>query len=130
MTGTVPPPPRASPLRLACPHCGLRAMSAPRKWALTAFGWEKPMPCRACGQQVEVRSFSVMRWTAPFIFFCLLASVLMAFGLIQPQLVMALAGALVIVALGGLLFGVPLHKRGRTDPQAVQRAHAARSARP
>ena len=88
--------------RLVCPHCGLQAMSAPCKWALTAFRWEKPVNCRACGQSVEVRSFSVMRWTAPFIFFCLLASVLMAFGLIQPQLVMALAGALVIVAHGGL----------------------------
>ena len=115
--------------RLVCPHCGLQAMSAPCKWALTAFRWEKPVNCRACGQSVEVRSFSVMRWTAPFIFFCLLASVLMAFDLIGHRLVLGLAGALALFALGGLLFGVPLHRRGRTDPQAVQRAHAARGMR-
>ncbi|RRD59004.1 hypothetical protein EII20_00660 [Comamonadaceae bacterium OH2545_COT-014] len=126
MSGAEAQPSRADPLRLACPHCGLQAMSVWRKWGLTCFGWEKPVACHACGQSVEVNSFPVMAWTAPFILFCVLAAALMALGWRQHGLVLVLAGVLLLTGIGGLLFGIPLDKRGRTDPQAVQRARACR----
>jgi hypothetical protein len=111
-------------LRLDCPHCGLQAVSTLRKAALVVYGWERPVPCQACGQRVEVRSFAVMAWTAPFILWCVVAAVLLALGQASAPLVLAGAALLAAVALIGLLLGVPLYKRARTDPQAVQRAHS------
>ena len=98
---------------------------------MTLFGWDKPVPCRACTQPVWVRSFSVMAWTAPFIAFTLCASVLQAFRLISWDAVLVLVLALLFAAMGvgGLLFGVALGKKGRTDAQLVQRAQAAAAAR-
>lgn len=47
-TATEPPllPAWQRLLCLACPHCGLQAMSPIRKWGL---GWNRAAPCRACG---------------------------------------------------------------------------------
>lgn len=83
------------------------------------------MACRACGHLVDVRGFYVMAWAFPFIFFCMLASLLMAAGWKQYGLALMLAGSLLAIGLGGMVFGVKLRKRGWTDPEAVQHACAA-----
>ena len=57
---------------LACPHCGLRAMSAPRKWVT---GWGSVRACKSCGQRVEVDGLRVMAVTAPFTLGCLALAV-------------------------------------------------------
>lgn len=63
--------------------------------------------------------------------FSLCASVLQAFRLISWDAVLVLVLALLFAAIGvgGLLFGVALGKKGRTDAQLVQRAQAAAAAR-
>ena len=103
-------------------------MSAGRKWRLTLACWDQPVACQACGQQVQVQSFSVMAWTAPFIFLCLCAAVALAFRWMSVDWAVALLVLSGLVALAGLLFGIPLGRKGRTDGQLVQRARAAASA--
>ncbi|MDO5625496.1 MAG: hypothetical protein Q4G71_12510 [Pseudomonadota bacterium] len=102
-------------------------MSAWRKVALTAWGWDKPVPCRACGQKIEVRSLAVMVWTAPFILFCVLAAVAMRFQWLGYGAALWLGAGVALLGVVGVLFGVPLARRGRTDPQAVSRARAGLS---
>ena len=128
MTAGEPATLLANALRLRCPHCGLQAMSAGRKWRLTLAGWDQPVACQACGQQVQVQSFSVMAWTAPFIFLCLCAAVALAFRWMSVDWAVSLLVLSGLVALAGLLFGIPLGRKGRTDEQLVQRARAAANA--
>lgn len=111
-------------LRLDCPHCGLKAMSVGRKWVLTAFGWERPVACSTCGLKVQVLPFPVMLWTAPLMLACLIAAVLLPLRMMGIGVTVTVIGVLTVVAFSGLLFGIPLHKKGRTDPQAVANAHA------
>lgn len=104
-------------------------MSCGRKWRLTLLGWDKPAPCRACDLLVLVSSWHVMVWTAPFIFFLVVVNLLFGLGVISSAkwgvgLVAPLAGGLALVGLAGLIWGTPLSKRGRTDPEAVRKALA------
>lgn len=104
-------------------------MSCGRKWRLTLLGWDKPVPCRVCGLLVLVSSWQVTVWTAPFIFFLVVVNLLFGLSVVSPAkwgvgLVAPLAGGLVLVGLAGLIWGVPLSKRGRTDPEAVRKALA------
>lgn len=112
----------ARALGLACPHCGLRAMSAPRKW-LSGWGGDG-RACAACGQRVEPDGLRVMLVTAPFILACLAVAV---WAGIHGGIAWRSAAAVLVLlaALGGLgyVFGVPLSRIGRTDPE---RAAAAR----
>lgn len=121
-------PPTASwaarAFRLVCPHCGLQAVSVGRKWAMTCWSWDKPVPCRACAQMVVVRAWSAMVWTLPFMVFVFGANVLFAFSSISARWVVAFGVPLALLALLGQLFGVPLSKKGHTDPDAVRRARA------
>ena len=128
MTASGSPNFLARALRLGCPHCGLQAMSAGRKWRLTLAGWDQPVACQACGQQVQVESFSVMAWTAPFIFLCLCAAVMLTFRWVPLDWAVALLVLSALVGLAGWLCGVPLRRKGRTDEQLVQRARAAAKA--
>ena len=89
---------------LACPHCGLRAMSAPRKWVT---GWGSVRACQSCGQRVEIDGLRVMAVTAPFIL-----------GLLALWCLSALA----LLGFLGYVLAVPLRRVGRTDPQAVAQA--------
>lgn len=126
--GGAPAPPD-NLLGLACPHCGLQAMSLWRKWGLVAYGWNKPVNCRVCRQLVEVRSFSVMAWTLPFIFFCVLSSMLMAARWMPYMLALKVLAGWLAIGLAGLVFGIHLRKRGPTDPEVVQSARAAHLSR-
>ena len=65
-----------------------------------------------------------MAWTLPFMVFIFGANVLFAFASISGRWVVALGVPLALLALLGQLFGVPLSKKGHTDPDAVRRALA------
>ena len=109
---------------LACPHCGLRAMSAPRKWVI---GWGSARVCQSCGQRVEIDGLRVMAVTAPFILGCLALAVWAGVGgRFSPVLALWCLSALALLGFLGYVLAVPLRRVGRTDPQAV--AHARRLA--
>ena len=119
------PPVLARVFRLTCPHCGLQAVSVPRKWALTCLGWDKPVPCQACAQMVRVDGWPVVAWTAPFLLFMLGAAVLLGLRVIPAGWVYVPAMLVALLGLAGVLFAIPLSKKGHTDARLVERARAA-----
>ena len=109
-------------LRLRCPHCGLRALSAWRKWAL---GWDRPVPCQACGLPVLVSGWFVVRATLPLVAGSLALAVVAGLrGGMSARTIMAWLIALGLCSALAFLFAVPLRRAGRSDAAAVQRARA------
>ena len=106
--------------RLRCPHCGLQALSAGRKWTL---GWDRPVACRACGLAIEISSFRAVLATLPIVVGPLALAVYggLARGL-PTRPAIALLALMALASALGYLFGVPLQRAGRTDPDAVMRA--------
>jgi hypothetical protein len=106
-------------LRLRCPHCGLQALPAGRKWAL---GWDRPVACRACGLPVKVGSWHAMRATLPIVGGPLALAVYGGVARGLPRWAPYVLVLMAVAALLGYLFGVPLQRAGHTDAQAVRQA--------
>ena len=110
----------ARALRLRCPHCGLQALSAWRKWAL---GWDRPVACRACGLAVKVSGFHVMLATLPIAGGSFLLAVYGGvMGGLPYRLATVLLALMAVASVLGYLFAVPLLRATHTDPEAVRRA--------
>jgi DNA-directed RNA polymerase subunit RPC12/RpoP len=108
---------RAAGLR--CPHCGLQALPAWRKWAL---GWDRPVACRACGLGVKVSGWHATRATLPLVggAFALAVYGGLARGL--PGWAMPVLVLLGVASVLAYLFAVPLQRAGHTDAHAVRQA--------
>ena len=81
---------------------------------------------------IERRSVDVeLRWRATPLALSLAscAAVALAFRWMSVDWAVSLLVLSGLVALAGLLFGIPLGRKGRTDEQLVQRARAAANAR-
>ena len=117
----LPPLPLTSrALRLRCPHCGLQAMSAWRKWRL---GWDRPVPCQACGLLVAVSGWHVVRASLPLVGGAFAVAVVAGLvGGVRPGPTLGWLSVVALISAGGFLFTVPLLRASHADPAAVRRA--------
>jgi hypothetical protein len=105
-------------MRLACPHCGLQALSALRKLAL---GPARDLSCRACGLRVGTAVGPSLLAFLP----CAVVVVAVPLRWISGVEAMAVAGIAAIAATCLLyLWQVPLQRRELTDRRAVAEAQA------
>ncbi|MFL6699436.1 MAG: hypothetical protein ACJ8GJ_19900 [Vitreoscilla sp.] len=101
-------------MKLSCPHCSLRALSAPRKMLL---GPAASLGCRACGLRLGVEPVRAYVSFVP----CL-AAVVGVQGLHDVDSMIAAGVAALVLTFALYLQWVPLVKRQITDPDAVRRA--------